>query len=480
MKNLIGLKFDNTYSKLPNILLSKIRPEKVCKPKLIIKNDSLADELGLNFSNINEYELSLLFSGNVIPEDAETFAQAYAGHQFGHFTMLGDGRALILGEHITPSNKRFDIQFKGSGKTPYSRNGDGKAALSPMLREYIISEAMFNLKIPTTRSLAVVTTGEKVIREKDLTGAILTRVARSHLRVGTFQFVAVQSDLKTMKELIDYTIKRHFPSIIKDELPVLSLLKNVMMCQIDLIINWMRVGFIHGVMNTDNMSISGETIDYGPCAFMDTYNPNTVFSSIDLNGRYAFNNQPIIAQWNLLRFSECLLPFLNDDRNKAIKIAEDTINEFSDIFKKKWINMMCSKIGIEKNINTDEKLITDLLTLLEQYKIDYTLFFSNLSNFKKPQIQAFDSWFFQWDKRVERNKKNTKNIGNLMQKNNPRIIPRNYIIENVLKKAEMNDISYVIRLLKALKNPYQRDRNFVEFEKEPPKTNEKYKTFCGT
>ena len=480
MKNLIGLKFDNTYSKLPNILLSKIKPEKVSKPKLIIKNDSLADELGLNFSNINEDELSLLFSGNSIPEDAETFAQAYAGHQFGHFTMLGDGRALILGEHITPNNKRFDIQFKGSGKTPYSRNGDGKAALGPMLREYIISEAMFNLKIPTTRSLAVVTTGEKVLREKDLTGAILTRVARSHLRVGTFQFVAVQSDLKTMKELIDYTIKRHFPSIIKDELPVLSLLKSVMMCQIDLIINWMRVGFIHGVMNTDNMSISGETIDYGPCAFMDTYNPNTVFSSIDLNGRYAFNNQPIITQWNLLRFSECLLPFLNDDRNKAIKIAEDTINEFSDIFKKKWINMMCSKIGIEKNINTDEKLITDLLTLLEQYRIDYTLFFSNLSNFKKPQIQAFDAWFFQWDKRVERNKKNTKNISDLMQKNNPRIIPRNYIIENVLKKAEMNDISYVIRLLKALKNPYQRDRNFVEFEKEPPKTNEKYKTFCGT
>ena len=331
MKNLIGWNFDNTYSKLPNILLSKIRPEKTLKPKLIIKNDSLADELGLNFSNITEDGLSLLFSGNSIPEDTETFAQAYAGHQFGHFTMLGDGRALILGEHITPKNKRFDIQLKGSGKTPYSRNGDGKAALGPMLREYIISEAMFNLKIPTTRSLAVVATGEKVVREKDLTGAILTRVARSHLRVGTFQFVAVQNDLKTMKALIDYTIKRHFPSIIKDELPVLSLLKNVMMCQIDLIINWMRVGFIHGVMNTDNMSISGETIDYGPCAFMDTYNPNTVFSSIDLNGRYAFNNQPVIAQWNLLRFSECLLPFLNENKNKAIKIAEDTINEFSDI-----------------------------------------------------------------------------------------------------------------------------------------------------
>jgi len=480
MKNLIGWNFDNTYSKLPNILLSKIRPEKTLKPKLIIKNDSLADELGLNFSNITEDGLSLLFSGNSIPEDTETFAQAYAGHQFGHFTMLGDGRALILGEHITPKNKRFDIQLKGSGKTPYSRNGDGKAALGPMLREYIISEAMFNLKIPTTRSLAVVATGEKVVREKDLTGAILTRVARSHLRVGTFQFVAVQNDLKTMKALIDYTIKRHFPSIIKDELPVLSLLKNVMMCQIDLIINWMRVGFIHGVMNTDNMSISGETIDYGPCAFMDTYNPNTVFSSIDLNGRYAFNNQPVIAQWNLLRFSECLLPFLNENKNKAIKIAEDTINEFSDIFKKKWINMMCSKIGIEKNIDADEKLITDLLTLLEKNKIDYTLFFSNLSNFKKPKIQALDDWFFQWNKRVERNKKNTKNISDLMQKNNPRIIPRNYIIENVLKKAEINDISHVIKLLKALKNPYQRDRNFVEFEKEPPKTNEKYKTFCGT
>jgi len=480
MKNLIAWNFDNTYSSLPNILLSKIRPEKVFKPKLIIKNDSLADELGLNFSNVNENELSLLFSGNAIPEDTETFAQAYAGHQFGHFTMLGDGRAHILGEHITPNNKRFDIQFKGSGKTPYSRNGDGKAALGPMLREYIISEAMFNLKIPTTRSLAVVTTGEKVLREKDLTGAILTRVARSHLRVGTFEFVAAQNDLKTMKKLIDYTIKRHFPSIIKDELPVLSLLKNVMMCQIDLIVNWMRVGFIHGVMNTDNMSISGETIDYGPCAFMDIYNPNTVFSSIDLNGRYAFNNQPVIAQWNLLRFSECLLPFLNDNKNKAIKIAEDTINEFSDIFKKKWISMMCSKIGIEKNINTDEKLIKELLTLLEQNKIDYTLFFSNLSNFKKPKIQAFDDWFFQWHKRVDEKKENRKNISNLMQKNNPRIIPRNHMVEDSLKKAEMNDISNVIKLLRALKNPYQRNEDFQEFEKEPPKTNEEYKTFCGT
>ena len=476
----IGWHFNNTYSKLSDTFREEIKPVPVNNPELVILNESLASELNLNFSNINKDELSKIFSGNSLPNGSNSIAQAYAGHQFGHFTMLGDGRAVLIGEHTTKSNKKFDIQFKGSGKTAFSRNGDGRAALGPMLREYIISEAMFNLKIPTTRSLAVVTTGEKVLREKDLTGAILTRVARSHLRVGTFEFVAAQNDLKTMKKLIDYTIKRHFPPIIKDELPVLSLLKNVMMCQIDLIVNWMRVGFIHGVMNTDNMSISGETIDYGPCAFMDTYNPNTVFSSIDLNGRYAFKNQPVIAQWNLLRFSECLLPFLNDNKNKAIKIAEDTINEFSDIFKKKWLSMMCSKIGIEKNINSDEKLIKELLTLLEQNKIDYTLFFSNLSNFKKPKIQAFNDWFIQWHKRVDEKKENRKNISNLMQKNNPRIIPRNHMVEDSLKKAEMNDISNVIKLLKALKNPYQRNEDFQEFEKEPPKTNEEYKTFCGT
>ena len=334
-KKSIGWKFDNTYQKLPNIMLSKINPEKIAEPKLIIKNDDVSKLLGLNFIGYNDNELALLFSGNNLPEGTETIAQAYAGHQFGHFNILGDGRALILGEHITPKNKRYDLQFKGSGKTPYSRNGDGKAALGPMLREYIISEAMFRLNIPTSRSLAVVITGEKIIREKELPGAILTRVAESHIRVGTFQFVAFQQDLKSLKILLDYTINRHYKELEKSLSPALSLLKTVMTKQIDLIINWMRVGFIHGVMNTDNMTISGETIDYGPCAFMDIYNPKTVFSSIDYNGRYAFNNQPIIAQWNLLRFAECLLPFIDEDLSKAIKIAEETINEFSEIFKKK-------------------------------------------------------------------------------------------------------------------------------------------------
>ena len=319
----IGWRFDNTYSKLPDTMLSRLAPIPVKKPELVVLNHSLSKELGLDFSTTNKEDLALMFAGNLLPEGSDAIAQAYAGHQFGYFTMLGDGRAIVIGEHLSKNNKRFDIQFKGSGKTPFSRNGDGRAALGPMLREYIISEAMHGLKIPTTRSLAVVKTGENVIRETPLPGAILTRVATSHIRVGTFQYVTMMEDEKNLKTLVDYTIDRHYPNIKDSDTPALDLLKIVIEKQTKLVTDWMRVGFIHGVMNTDNMAISGETIDYGPCAFMDTYDPETVFSSIDQHGRYAYFNQPGITKWNLARFAETLIPLIDNDKVKAIQIATE-------------------------------------------------------------------------------------------------------------------------------------------------------------
>ena len=301
----IGWHFDNTYSKLSKTFIEDIKPTPVHDPELVILNEQLAKELNLDFTKTKEKDLSLLFSGNSLPNGSATIAQAYAGHQFGHFTMLGDGRAVLLGEHISNKNNRFDIQFKGSGRTSFSRGGDGRAALGPMLREYIVSEAINALNIPTTRSLAVVKTGEKVVRENLLEGAILTRVASSHLRVGTFQYIAAKQNIEDLNTLVDYTIERHYPQIKSSKTKALDLLNLVMEKQCQLVVDWMRVGFIHGVMNTDNMTISGETIDYGPCAFMDQYHPKTVFSSIDKFGRYAYSNQPPITKWNLARF--CLL-----------------------------------------------------------------------------------------------------------------------------------------------------------------------------
>ena len=369
----IGWRFDNTYSKLPEYFISNTSPIPVKSPELIILNDNLAKELGLNFSLIDKKDLSKLFSGNSLPEGSKAISQAYAGHQFGHFTMLGDGRAVLMGEHISKNNERFDIQFKGSGKTPFSRNGDGRAALGPMLREYIISEAMHALNIPTTRSLAVVKTGEDVMRENTLQGAILTRVASSHLRVGTFQFIAARKSEKELKTLINYTINRHYPNIKQSKNQALEFLKVMIKQQTNLVINWMRVGFIHGVMNTDNMAISGETIDYGPCAFMDTYDPQTVFSSIDQFGRYSYSNQPNITKWNLARFAECLIPLIDPNKDKAIEIATETINNFDKNYEAKWINMMRDKLGLFGQDPKDLVLILDLLTWMHKNKADYTL-----------------------------------------------------------------------------------------------------------
>ncbi len=481
----IGWRFDNTYSNLPDSFISKISPIPVKSPELTIFNYNLADELGLNFSSIDKKDLSKLFSGNSLPEGSEAIAQAYAGHQFGHFTMLGDGRAVLMGEHISKNNERFDIQFKGSGKTPFSRNGDGRAALGPMLREYIISEAMHGLNIPTTRSLAVVKTGEDVIRENTLLGAILTRVASSHLRVGTFQFISTRKKENELKTLINYTINRHYPNIKQSKNQALELLKVMIEQQTNLVINWMRVGFIHGVMNTDNMAISGETIDYGPCAFMDTYDPQTVFSSIDQFGRYSYSNQPSITKWNLARFAECLIPLIDQNKDKAIEIATEAINNFDKNYEIKWVNMMRNKLGLFGQDQKDLVLILDLLTWMHKNKADYTNTFcvlmnENFSNNKIYNDENFIVWKKRWEERLKLNNNTPEKFLKLMRSVNPLIIPRNHKVEEVLEAANNNDLYPLKKLIKVLETPYEKLQENINYQSPAPIGNKKYQTFCGT
>ena len=481
----IGWCFDNTYSKLPKSFSSNTLPVPVKSPEIIMINDKLAKEINLNFSLKDKNELSNLFSGNSLPEGSSSIAQAYAGHQFGHFTMLGDGRAILIGEHITKNNERFDIQFKGSGKTPFSRNGDGRAALGPMLREYIISEAMVALNIPSTRSLAVVKTGEKVIRENKLEGAILTRIASSHLRVGTFQYIAARENDSELKTLIDYTIDRHYPNIKKSKNRALDLLNVLIEKQINLVINWMRVGFIHGVMNTDNMTISGETIDYGPCAFMDIYDPQTVFSSIDQMGRYAYFNQPSITKWNLARFAECLIPLIDEDKDKAVKIATETINSFEKIYEIKWLNMMRDKLGLFGEEQDDQVLILDLLTWMHQNKTDYTNTFCFLMNEKIENDKVYNNenfllWKKRWQKRLKINNNTPEKYFKLMRSVNPLIIPRNHKVEEALESANNNDLTLVKALTKILEKPYENQENIAQYQSPAPIKDKKYQTFCGT
>ena len=481
----IGWRFDNTYSKLPDTMLSKLAPIPVKAPKVIIINHSLSKELGLDFSNTSNENLALIFSGNLLPEGSDTIAQAYAGHQFGHFTMLGDGRAIVIGEHISKNNQRFDIQFKGSGKTPFSRNGDGRAALGPMLREYIISEAMHALNIPTTRSLVVVKTGETVMRETPLIGAILTRVAESHIRVGTFQYAVISDDKKNLKTLFDYTVDRHYPNIKDSKTPALDLLKIVIEKQTKLVVDWMRVGFIHGVMNTDNMTISGETIDYGPCAFMDTYDPETVFSSIDQQGRYAYFNQPGITKWNLARLAESLIPLIDNNKDKAIKIATETINGFAELYKKNWFEMMRKKLGLLGEELKDESLIIDLLTWMHQNKADYTNTFCYLMNekIKEDKIysnQGFISWKQQWQERLKLHNNSPEKSLKLMHSANPLVIPRNHKVEEALEAANNDDLNPMKNLLKVLERPYENQEGISEYQSPSPPSDQKYKTFCVT
>ena len=482
--NKVNWNFNNTYFNLSSSFKENINPVPVKKPELILLNNELALSLNLDFSKVSHKELSKIFSGNLLPEGSNSIAQAYAGHQFGHFTMLGDGRAVLIGEHTTKSNKKYDIQFKGSGKTAFSRNGDGRAALGPMLREYIISEAMHGLGIPTTRSLAVVKTGEDVIRETALHGAILTRVALSHIRVGTFQYIAAREKKDELEILLNYVIKRHYPNIENSKNKSLDLLKVVMEKQIDLVVNWMRVGFIHGVMNTDNMSISGETIDYGPCAFMDTYDPKTVFSSIDQMGRYAYCNQPVITKWNLSRFAECLIPLIDKDQNKSIELATEIINSFEKKYEEKWLNMMRDKLGLFGVEDGDKSLILDLLTWMHQKKLDYTNTFCHLmdSEIEKNENfidKDFQNWKKRWQERLKINNNNPKKYIKLMRSVNPVVIPRNHKVEEILNEANKNNIEPLKRLLEILNSPYSEQKDIKEFQ-IPSSSKEKYQTFCGT
>lgn len=480
-----GWNLDNSYARLPNSFFSSISPTPVRSPQLIILNEPLATSLGLNVQALQSEAGIAIFAGNRIPEGASPLAQAYAGHQFGHFTMLGDGRAVLLGEQLTPLGERVDIQLKGSGRTPYSRRGDGRAALGPMLREYIISEAMYALGIPTTRSLAVVSTGEAVIRETELPGAVLTRVAASHLRVATFQYIAKWGTVDELQALADYTLKRHFPDVETGESQYLSLLHEVMKRQAILIAKWQLVGFIHGVMNTDNMAISGETIDYGPCAFIDAYDPATVFSSIDRQGRYAYGNQPYIAGWNLARFAETLLPLLHVDEEQAIKLAEDALSNFMELYQVTWLAGMRGKLGIYNEETEDESLIEDLLNLMEKYQADYTntfraLTFAKLEDTVLFGTPAFAQWHERWQARRGRQQESKTASDQLMQNSNPALIPRNHRVEAALEAAQQGDYSVMNKLLDVLSNPYAHSDEQAEYATLPAESSLPYRTFCGT
>ncbi|MCA1049080.1 MULTISPECIES: protein adenylyltransferase SelO [Priestia] len=479
-----GWNLRNSYAELPNIFFTPLDPNPVSLPKIVKFNDSLAASLGLQKEQLQSQEGVSILAGNSVPKGAFPLAQAYAGHQFGHFNMLGDGRAMLIGEQVTPSGERVDLQLKGSGRTPYSRGGDGRAALGPMLREYMISEAMQALGIPTTRSLAVVTTGESIVREKELPGAILTRVASSHLRFGTFQFAAKWGTVENLQALADYALERHFSHIEKNEKKYLSLLQEVIKRHATLVAKWQLIGFIHGVMNTDNMTISGETIDYGPCAFMDTYDPETVFSSIDVQGRYAYQNQPGITGWNLARFAEALLPLLDQDIEKAVEIAQNAVTEFPKFYRENWLAGMQAKLGLFNEEKEDEALFQELLTMMKTYKADYTNTFRALT-FNKPgksdlfESEEFAQWQELWQKRLGRQKQSKAESEELMKHNNPAVIPRNRRVEAALDAAQKGDYSVMEDLLEVLSSPYESPDQSDYCTPSAP-SNQPYQTYCGT
>lgn len=481
-----GWNLNNSYAQLPGVFFQKLDLKPVDSPGLVIFNSSLAKSLGLDPEVLQKEEGVNIFAGNQMPEGAFPLAQAYSGHQFGTYRMLGDGRGLLIGEQMTPEDKRFDLQLKGSGNTMYSRGLDGRAALGPMLREYIISEAMYSLGIPTTRTLAVVKTGESIIRETPLTGAVMTRVAKSHLRVGTFQYAADTRDLDHLQTLADYTIQRHYPEISDGKDRHLQLFKKIMYHQADLIARWQLIGFVHGVMNTDNMAISGETIDYGPCAFLDTYNLTTVFSSKDVHGRYAYGSQPHMAEWNLTKLAEALTPLFHDNLEKAKQLAEEVIAQFMPLYEEKWFEGMAKKLGIFNKEIQDDTLIEDLLSLMQKHEADYTNTFRALT-LKHPEdipmskSKDFDKWYKRWQERLERQIETDEAIQLLMKHHNPSVIPRNHRVEEALKKAvENNDYSILKQLVRILSTPYAYTAEQEEYTKLPEISSKPYVTYCGT
>jgi serine/tyrosine/threonine adenylyltransferase len=487
------LGFEHSYSALAPRFYASVAPATVENPALIVFNRGLADELGLNPDAV-EREAAALFSGNRLPEDSKPIAMAYAGHQFGGFVpRLGDGRAILLGELRSRDGVLRDIQLKGAGLTPFSRNGDGRAALGPMLREYVISEAMHALGIPTTRSLAVVTTGERVYREDVVPGAVLSRVAASHVRVGTFQYFAARGDTEAVRELLDYVIARHYPDARGADVPALAVLKAVAQRQAALIADWMLVGFIHGVMNTDNMAISGETIDYGPCAFMDEYHPNKVFSSIDQNGRYAYANQPVIAQWNLARFAETLLPLIDADSDKAVGLATEVVQSFIDRFDEQFLEGMRRKIGLVSAMESDGDLIKRLFAAMQEAEADFTLTFRKLSRVAEhpgeetalcelfAQPAGIQPWLRDWRQRLSNDPQGAAERGLGMRRVNPAFIPRNHRVEAALNAASAdNDFGPFHRLLEVVQRPYDDQPDAAEYAQPPQPSERVLQTFCGT
>jgi uncharacterized protein YdiU (UPF0061 family) len=487
------LGLQHTYSALPSRFYARVAPVPVKDPRLVVFNSRLAEELELDPA-VLEREGAAWFSGNQTPEDADPIALAYAGHQFGNFVpQLGDGRAILLGERVGRDGVRRDIQLKGSGRTPFSRNGDGRAALGPMLREYLISEAMHALGIPTTRSLAVATTGEQVVREDLLPGAVLTRVAASHIRVGTFEYFAARNDREAVGQLLDYVITRHYPETRGAEVPALAVLEAVAQRQAALIADWMSVGFIHGVMNTDNMAISGETIDYGPCAFMDHYDPNTVFSSIDHGGRYAYGNQPAIAQWNLARLAETLLPLIDSDEGKAIERATVVVRDFMPVFDAQLLARMRRKIGLASEQDSDVELVRALLATMQSASADFTLTFRRLARCAdEPADDAsllelfapssgMVDWLRRWRERLASEPQNAGERAANMRRVNPAFIPRNHRVEAALEAASTHgDLGLFHQLRKILEHPYDDQPGCGEFEQPPAPGERVLRTFCGT
>lgn len=478
-----GWRVDHSYARLPETLFTPAQPVRVRAPSVAILNHRLAGELGLQLANLPAEAVAALLAGHDLPGDFRPLAQAYAGHQFGSFTMLGDGRAILLCEHRTPSGKLVDVQLKGAGRTKYSRGGDGRAALGPMLREYVISEAMHGLGLPTTRSLAVINTGEPVYRESVRKGAILVRVAASHIRVGTFEYLAARRDYQSLKSLADYAIARHYPEITETAGRYREFLRAVIDRQAALVAQWQLMGFIHGVMNTDNMAISGETIDYGPCAFMNRYDPDTVFSSIDYAGRYAYGNQPAIALWNLTRFAEALLPLLDPDTEPAIAIAQETLGEYPKLFEEFWLSGMQRRLGLATSEPSDRELVTSLLTWMQAARADFTNTFRDLSGPPPAaeiyQAEPFRTWQASWQRRLQREGRPADEIYAAMRAVNPAVIPRNHRVEAALSAAEdYDDLSMLHQLLEALQSPFAKGASPAF--REPPADECAYRTFCGT
>ena len=490
----LSINFDNSFSSLPTDFYSRTLPEKMPNLELIRLNEPLCELLDLSPEDMTSKEGIKFLGGEKILKSSVPIAQAYAGHQFGNFVpSLGDGRAILLGELIGLDGIRRDIQLKGSGRTPFSRMGDGRAGLGPILREYIVSEAMNSFEIPTTRTLAALFTGETILRDSTIPGALLARVAKSHIRVGTFEYFSCRNQQENIKILADYVLKRHYPQLNKSKKPYLALLNEVIKKQAELIAKWMSVGFIHGVMNTDNMTVSGETIDFGPCAFMDSFNKKQVYSSIDVQGRYRYENQPLVATWNLSRFAETILPLINDDTDKSIQIAQESLEEFSSIFNAERIKIFGSKIGIKHLKTEDEILIESLFKLMEEGQADFTLTFRRLSDliekncrqkwkslFSNIPDDALSNWLDKWEKRLLQSSQNKDELVTNLKTKNPAIIPRNHLIESCISDALAGNLRPFNKFVKVLEDPYTQRNEVIKYSKPPSQWEIVKETFCGT